>query len=115
MGTLSAKKMSEYVPRARKLLVTQARTGHTVPYSTIQNRLGGRGYVGQVLDTLNVEEHEAKRPLLSALVVNLRPGGMPSRGFFLLVRRLKPNTRGVADRQVWEAERDAVFAFGYPD
>ena len=113
MPTLSNAKLDTYVPRARRLLVERARARETVPYGSIQNDLGGRGFVGQVLDALNLEEHAKGRPMLSALVVNAGPNGMPSVGFFKLARRLKPASRSLSDRDLWEAERDAVYAYAY--
>ncbi|MFN8639549.1 MAG: hypothetical protein U0360_08855 [Dehalococcoidia bacterium] len=110
MPQLSRSLLERYVPMARDCLVTAARYHQTVPYADVIDSLrgAGRGYVGQVLDELNVREHQAGRPLLSAIVVD-RAGGQPGDGFFDLVKRL----RGVAgDRQaIWEAERDVVFLY----
>src|SRR4051794_1727106 len=114
MPTLSNDLLENYLPRARKLLVAAARQRKTITYGSIQNGIGGRGYVGQVLDALNKREHRAERPLLSALVVNAGGSGMPSVGFFKLVRELKPETRSVPNRQLWEAERERVWAFNWP-
>lgn len=109
---LGKAKMDEYVPRARKLLVAQAKKRRTVTYGSIQKGLGGRRYIGEVLDKLNIDERDGGRPMLSALVVNTDTG-MPSGGFFDLARRLMPAKRNVPKRQLWEAERDAVYGQDY--
>jgi len=89
MRELSEQLLSLYVPRAREYLVTAAREHRTVPYEEIMNWLGGRGYVGQVLDHLNIEENAQQRPLLSAIVVR-KDARRSSHGLFEIVRRLTP-------------------------
>jgi hypothetical protein len=105
---LSERLLRRYVPEAREYLVKAARDHRTVPYGEIMNRIGGRGYVGQVLDALNVEENDQRRPLLSAIVVR-KDARRSSYGFFDLVRRLRPGVPIGDDQSVWEAECDRIW------
>ncbi len=102
--------LDRYVPVARDYLATAARYHQLVPYGAVLKELrgAGRGYVGQVLDELNRQEHAYGRPLLSAIVVD-RAGGRPGEGFFLLVKELRAASGD--ENAMWEAERDAVWAF----
>ncbi len=108
MPELSEPLLRLYVPRAREYLVKAARDHRTVPYGEIMNRLGGRGYVGKVLDRLNVEENAQHRPPLSAIVVR-NDARRSSYGFFDLVRRLRPGVTAGNDQTVWEAECERVW------
>jgi hypothetical protein len=115
MPRLGSKKMEQFLPLVRRRLVAAARGRQLVRYGSVQNMFGGRGYFGQVLDELNRREHRAGRPLISALVVRDKPNPMASDGFFLVARDLLPASRGLADRDLWEAERDRVWAFAWTD
>lgn len=108
MPDLSERLLSLYVPQARGYLLKAAREHRTVPYNEIMNRLGGRGYVGQVLDQLNVEENAQHRPLLSAIVVR-KDVRRSSHGFFDLVRRLRPGVTTGNDQAVWQAECERIW------
>ena len=104
--------MERYVPVARVALTEAAREkATTLTYGELMPSLGGRGYIGQVLDELNRREHEQGRPLLSALVVRADTG-MPSRGFFGLARELRPSST-TDDRALWERELASVRAFDW--
>lgn len=92
------------------MLVEAARRQKLLYYGDIQNSLGGRGYVGQVLDEMNTREHAKGRPLLSAIAVS-KSTERPSGAFGLSVAHLKPT----AGRDgFWESERDAVWAYDWP-
>ena len=110
MARLSERLLKLYVPPAREYLVKAARDHRTVPYGEIMNRFGGRGYVGDVLDRLNVEENAQSRPLLSAIVVR-KDVRRSSRGFFALVQRLRPEVTTGNDQAVWEAECERVWTY----
>ena len=79
---LSRDKMEDFVPRARRRLAKAASERQLVPYGEVMNSLGGRGYVGQVLDELNRREFARGNPLISAIVVK-EGANMASDGFFL--------------------------------
>ncbi len=96
---LSADLLETCVPQARKYLVAAARTHRLVPYMEIANVLGGRGYIGQVLDELNRREHARGHPLISAIVV-LAESHEPSDGFFKLVQELRLASSGSSRRQI---------------
>lgn len=112
MPKLSDDLLDRYVPVARAYLIRAAREHRLVTYMEISKAVGGgRGYIGQVLDAMNLRENDKQRPLLSALVVSARTR-MPSSGFFVLLRSLR-NASG-PDKVVWQAERDRVWAFDWP-
>ncbi len=83
----------------------------TGPYMEMANAHGGRGYFGQVLDELNRREHAKGHPLISAIVVSAQ-SHEPSEGFYKLVEELKLAS-GRSRRQIWETERDRVWAFDW--
>jgi len=95
----------------RKILVATARDHRLVPYMEMANAHGGRGYFGQVLDELNRREHAKGHPLISAIVVSAQ-SHEPSEGFYKLVEELKLAS-GRSRRQIWETERDRVWAFDW--
>jgi hypothetical protein len=111
-NTLSPDLLETYVPRARQYLATAARQHRLVPYMQIANDLGGRGYVGQVLDELNRREHDQGRPLISAIVVDAETE-QPSEGFFKLAIDVGLTLPSSDRRAFWEAERDRVWAFDW--
>ena len=61
----------------------------------------------RVLDPINISEHTAGRPMLSALVVG-KTRGTPGHGFFILAKHL-----GLFDgrdrKKFWQEERDRVY------
>ena len=61
----------------------------------------------QILDDINRREHEARRPLLTAVVVHATGDRMPGKGFFKLATQLGRH-RAADDRTLywmWELER----------
>ena len=64
--------------------------------------------VGQVLGEVSEDEHEAGRPMLSAIAVN--EAGFPGQGFFTLARRLGKLHEGMPENEFLEAERQLVYA-----
>lgn len=63
----------------------------------------------RILDDINRYEHEAGRPLLTAVVVR-QGDSTPGDGFFALATRLRLHRAGDNDRRYWLAERDRVYA-----
>jgi len=105
MYKLGHEKMELYVPNLRQELIQAARQRRLIYYGAVQNRYGGRGYIGQVLDEINRREHKKGNPMLSAIVVD-KDSGTPGEGFVGLYSELYPNFNGVIS---WEAERDRVW------
>lgn len=68
-----------------------------------------RQRLGQILDRVNLHEHEAGRPLLSALVV-YADTGIPGRGFFDLATRLGHHRPGDDDVLYWTWECERLYA-----
>lgn len=71
-----------------------ARAGETITYGAIAPLAGldmgrppDRREIGRILETISIREHEARRPLLSAVVVR-SICRYPGRGFFTLAQRL---------------------------
>ena len=104
MAELRPETVQRYLPRLRALLVRAAKKKRLVPYGDLQADLGiPRGWViGKLLGALCEQEHEAGRPLLSAIVV-LKRTQRPSEGFWRLPM-LTPRSR-------WEVERDKVWNY----
>lgn len=80
------------VERLRKTCIKAAKNRSVLTYTDIAPLLGldmyvpdDRAKIGEYLDQLARAEHEAGRPLLSAVVVGAN-GGMPGHGFFKLAR-----------------------------
>jgi hypothetical protein len=76
----------------RKACIKAAKSRSVLTYSALAPLLGldmympaDRAKIGELLDELARAEHEAGRPLLSAVVVGAN-GGMPGHGFFKLAR-----------------------------
>jgi hypothetical protein len=101
-----------YVVRARRLLTRAAADRDVLYYSDIMSELGGRGYVGEILDVLNREEHATGHPLLSALVIT-SDTNRASVGFYPLARELRADLRDLDDRQLWQLERNNVWGFDW--
>ena len=103
-------------------LVTAARYRGTTTYQAIAILLGlplrgshmGRE-VGQVLGEISEDEHNAGRPMLSAVAVNA--AGRPGPGFFALAEKFGRLNEGASKDekiQFWEGERDNVHdLWGY--
>lgn len=78
MKTLSKERLDHWVQELRPPLIDRARAGKTIPYGELWN---ARGWIGQVIGEISHREHQADRPLLSALVVH-KTTGMPGHGFW---------------------------------
>jgi hypothetical protein len=98
------------------MLVYAAHTGTTVFYEDIAALLGIQQpgshmavETGRVLGEISEAEHEAGRPMLSAVAGGV--SGQPGEGFFGLAQELGrlPNESKEAKRQFWEAEKQAVY------
>jgi hypothetical protein len=63
--------------------------------------------VGQVLGEVSEEEHQAGRPMLSAVAVNA--AGFPGDGFYVLARRLGKLTDHTSEDAFLRSEREAVY------
>ena len=63
----------------------------------------------QLLDEISTHEHEAGRPLLTAVVVR-KEDGMSGQGFFKLATRLGHHREGEDRKRYWIWERDRVYA-----
>jgi len=108
---LSRHLLVPYVRTARRLLIDAATDHRLMPYAELIRELGtSRGYIGQILDAMNEEEHAKGCPFLSALVVQADTG-RASAGFYDLLRRLRPETIGRDERTLWEEECAAVWAY----
>lgn len=92
MPQLSKKRMDHYVPAIRAELIKLAKAGETTTYEALQAELGGpgRGFIGQVLSEICIDEHMAGRPLLTAIVVRKQTRD-PGPGFWAL-----PMTKDIA-------------------
>jgi hypothetical protein len=77
--------MEYYVPAVRAVLVELAKAGETMTYEALQAKLGGpgRGYIGQVLSDICIEEQSAGRPLLTSIIVR-KQSGDPGPGYWAL-------------------------------
>lgn len=103
-------------------LITAARYRGTTTYQAIAIILGlplrgshmGRE-VGQVLGEISEDEHNAGRPMLSAVAVNA--AGRPGPGFSALaevLEKLDNDASKDEKAQFWESERDEVHKlWGY--
>lgn len=66
------------------------------------------------LDTINRNEHNAGRPLLSAVVI-VRESGMPGDGFFRLAKDLTQfNPATSSERDFWEQELRRLYDYWAP-
>ena len=102
-------------------LITAAQYRGLVTYTQVARILGIRSLghnmarqVGQVLGEISEDEHNADRPMLSAVAVG--SGGMTGEGFFVLARRLKmfSGANSADERRFWEAERERVYEVWQP-
>jgi len=95
-------------------VVTYKRIGHLLEIDTPGHHLAAE--VGHVLGEVSEDEHDAGRPLLSAVAVRVDEG-VPGRGFFGLARDLGMlDADGDAPRDgFWEKERARVYDTWYVD
>lgn len=70
----------------RRELIAIARRGETAHYSDIVSLADDYPHLFRILDRINRREHQAGRPLLSAVAVGAK--GIPGPGFFDLARDL---------------------------
>lgn len=89
----------------RDLLIKIARRRGTIPYSETGVN---RRVIGARLDDINRHEHEAKRPLLSVIVVR-KGTTMPGEGFFMCARDLGRFREGQDRAAFVKQEREALF------
>lgn len=108
--------MNERTRTVYDRLIEVAKRQETVSYTTAGAWIGlsmrdkaHRRRLGQVLDELNLHEHAAGRPLLSALVV-YADEGMPGPGFFDLATSLGHHRPGDDRGRYWRWERDRIYA-----
>lgn len=114
MAPMSEQRIRRYLPDLRAYLVEAARARRLVGYKELADVVGtSHRSVGDVLDVLGREEHEQQRPILPAIVV-LKQKRKPSSGFYRLLALLQ-HTSAEEDTAAWEAERDRVWAFDWPD
>ena len=102
--------------RVYRELMTAAECRGIVRYMTIASHIGidtpGNHMareVGQVLGEVSEDEHNAGRPMLSAVAVSSE--GKPSEGFYVLARKLgklASEDRAAAE-SFWRAEQQAVY------
>ena len=72
--------------------------------------LRDRTILGHILDRISEAEHNAGRPLLSAVVVR-RCDGMPGCGFFDLARHLGLHRHGADDMRYFVEELNRVHEY----
>jgi hypothetical protein len=90
------------VERLRDLLVDVAARGTTITYDELRADLAFDGDLVPVLRALSVEEDDAGRGLLTAVVVRTDTG-LPGEGWFRLAAE---RDRGAGERvEVWRRER----------
>jgi hypothetical protein len=102
--------------QAVEILSAYARERDTISYKqfvTHIKAIPGLRYHGDkrldcLLDEISVEEEGAGRGHISALVVQASVPSIPSDGFFDLVR--ERHSAGLGRREIFEVERDAVWA-----
>jgi hypothetical protein len=69
-----------------------------------------RAEVGRILDSVNKEELEAGRPMLSAVVVRKGGNEMPGEGFFNLAREER-RFRGGDKKLYWAMELKELYRY----
>lgn len=110
------KKWEEAKREAKRVLTTLARDRTTIPYSRFVKKIKaipdlkyhGDERLDSLLDEISLEEDAAGRGLLSVLVVEKTHPYLPSDGFFELATHRHP--KGTRHREIFEAERDRVYA-----
>jgi len=94
MTRLSEERLQTYLPEVRSYLVQAARNQSLVSYLELANAVGtSRGHIGDVLDALDIEEHERQHPLISAIVV-YKHRRTPGPGFFAMTRFVESDHHG---------------------
>jgi hypothetical protein len=100
---------------ALAVLQQLARARETITYSQFVKRVKatklkyhGDERLERLLCEVSVDEDEAGRGLISALVVTLAAPPMPERGFFTLAA--ERGRIASSPHDLWQAERDAVWA-----
>jgi hypothetical protein len=102
--------------QAITVLTKCARSGETIPYSRFVKRIKaipdlnyhGDTRLDRLLDEISLQEDDAGRGLISALVVEKVFPNLPSDGFFELASPRHPP--GTSRREIFEAERERVYA-----
>ena len=97
-------------------LLRVAKTSGYVNYSDVAPLAGlnmelahDRNQIARILDGISQSEHDAGRPLLSAVVVR-KDENMPGNGFFTLAKRLGLHTEG-DNLDFWLAELRRVHDY----
>ena len=102
--------------RVYRELMTAAECRGIVRYMTIASHIGidtpGNRMareVGQVLGEVSEDEHNAGRPMLSAVAVSSE--GKPSEGFYVLARKLGKlaSEDKAAAESFWRTEQQAIY------
>lgn len=107
------------VPELRDFLIETAGHGNCVTYAEVAERFGynlktqaGRNALSDDLGRISYGEHEAGRPMLSAVVVRAQggfPTGAPGQGFFNLATEIGAQELGVDDVTFFSAELQRVY------
>ena len=100
----------------RQILIEAAKDEKLLHYGELAPLFGldmgqaaDRGEIGRILDAVNRVEHDAGRPLLSAVVVQVSTN-LPGAGFFLMAKRLSYEVG--QDRQAfWVHELNRVYKY----
>jgi hypothetical protein len=108
----------EAFDRVRAALIEAARDRRLLTYPDVAAIMGltygGSAMgtkVGAMGDAINRFEHDAGRPMLSALIVKTQ-SRVPGEGFYRSALALGRTTAfgdAMSDREFWESERDAVY------
>ncbi len=112
--------MLEETQTMREELLKAAKSRNVVNYSDVAPSVGlnmelahDRNQIARILDGISQAEHEAGRPLLSAVVIRIDKN-MPGNGFFALARRLGLHRAG--DKfDYWSEELKRVYDHWAPD
>jgi hypothetical protein len=121
---MSAEEIENLSEEVRKKLIQVAKKGKTITYKELMDRFrmprGGhrscRNKVGAIVGTISENEHKAKRPFLSVIVVTKASisrsceKGLPGYGFFFIegIGNLKRDESKRDDTKLTEVEK--VFA-----
>ena len=93
----------------RRVLIDVARSGETITYEQLIDRAGGevrallRSDMARVLRRISIEEDDAGRGLLTALVVR-GDTGRPGRGWFELAGQRGRSAATTDPERTWEDE-----------
>lgn len=109
--------------KLRLHLIRLAVNGATITYGECGKMIGmnivGNNFakeIGLILGAIARYEHEADRPILTAVVVRTKPHWRPGDGFLRMASEVQryqgPDTMDSPEgRAFWEHERDAVYVF----